>query len=364
MTAVSQEILPERPNKERRIVVMGGSFNPPTIAHERLLRAAVNALNADAGIFVPSSDAYVTRKMKKQHHIEEVLSEALRFKMLQCMCAEDERFRVDDCEFQDDGRGHTYETLLKLQEKNPDAVLYFLIGGDKLNIITRWREKDEFFAKFRFAVMKRDGTEPDQQIRDNPILLAHQNIFHMIPEPDGIKGISSTLLRDRLRTGDESAKELVNGEVWRLLLENGWLKTDICSFSEEYKFLSNFYEAPIDYRGLHYRNNEAAFQAQKCVDEEERREFEEMQASGAKRKGRRVQLREDWENVKVSLMEEIVRAKFCQHPDLAEKLLATGDRKLIEGNTWHDIFWGVDVRTEEGENNLGRILMKIREELR
>jgi len=96
---------------------------------------------------------------------------------MQCICAEDRRLKVDSCEFQDDGRGHTFQTLLKLQEKNPDATLYFLVGGDKLNIITKWQEKDELFARFKFAVMKRNGTEPEQQIRDNPILLAHQNIF-------------------------------------------------------------------------------------------------------------------------------------------------------------------------------------------
>jgi len=60
---------------------MGGSFNPPTVAHERLLRTAVDALDADMGIFVPSSDAYVTRKMKRQRHAEEVLSEEQRYRM-------------------------------------------------------------------------------------------------------------------------------------------------------------------------------------------------------------------------------------------------------------------------------------------
>ena len=62
-------------------------------------------------------------------------------------------------------------------------------------------------------------------------------------------------------------------------------------------------------------------------------------------------------------MEEIVRAKFYQNPQLAEKLIATADRKIVEGNTWHDTFWGVDAATGKGENHLGVILMKIREEL-
>lgn len=63
-------------------------------------------------------------------------------------------------------------------------------------------------------------------------------------------------------------------------------------------------------------------------------------------------------------MEEVVRAKFTQNEDLKALLLATGDSVLEEGNTWHDIFWGVETRTRKGENHLGRIMMQVREELR
>lgn len=79
--------------------------------------------------------------------------------------------------------------------------------------------------------------------------------------------------------------------------------------------------------------------------------------------GRRVKLRPDWEQVKTAVMEEVVRAKFTQNPDLAALLLSTGDAELIEGNTWGDTCWGVDLRTGRGENRLGRILMKVRAEL-
>lgn len=62
-------------------------------------------------------------------------------------------------------------------------------------------------------------------------------------------------------------------------------------------------------------------------------------------------------------MEDIVWAKFTQNEDLKQMLLAAGDLVLEEGNTWHDTFWGVDAKTREGENHLGRILMHIRKEL-
>ena len=139
----------------------------------------------------------------------------------------------------------------------------------------------------------------------------------------------------------------------------------ITDFHEEgYEFLSNFYEAGVTYGGLTYRNNEAAFQAQKCMSEEEKLPFTAAAPAKSKRLGRWVRLRPDWEQVKFGIMEEIVRAKFTQNPELAGRLLATGDKALVEGNRWGDKCWGVDVRTGEGENHLGKILMKVREELR
>lgn len=135
----------------------------------------------------------------------------------------------------------------------------------------------------------------------------------------------------------------------------------IDSFRNEYFFLSNFYEAPITYEGLTYQNNEAAFQAQKCADPKEREAFTRMNPSEAKRAGRRIQLRKDWENIKISVMAAIVMAKFSQNRKLAEKLLATGDAYLEEDNDWGDRIWGTV--NGQGANCLGRILMNTRENL-
>lgn len=134
-------------------------------------------------------------------------------------------------------------------------------------------------------------------------------------------------------------------------------------FRGEYAFLSNFWEVPVTYKGLTYGSNEAAFQAQKCMTEDENMEFTQLRPSASKKLGRRVQLRPDWEEVKVSIMEEIVRAKFTQNEYLKWRLIGTDDTYLEEGNTWHDTFWGVDAKTGEGQNHLGKILMKVREEL-
>lgn len=90
--------------------------------------------------------------------------------------------------------------------------------------------------------------------------------------------------------------------------------------------------------------------------------FADLNASEAKKLGRKVPLRKDWEIIKLGVMMKIVQAKFEQHPELAEKLLQTDTAYLEEGNTWGDRVWGtVDGK---GANNLGRILMQVREILR
>ena len=131
-----------------------------------------------------------------------------------------------------------------------------------------------------------------------------------------------------------------------------------------YEFLTNFYEIPVTWEGLTYPSNEAAFQAAKVLSDEDRLPFTLLPPAKAKRRGRQVTLRSDWEQVKTRVMTEIVRAKFTQHPELAARLLATGDALLIEGTTWGDTCWGIDLTTGEGENRLGQILMQIRAELR
>lgn len=137
----------------------------------------------------------------------------------------------------------------------------------------------------------------------------------------------------------------------------------IMSFRGEYGFLSNMYSASFEWDGRMYRNSEAAFQSAKSLDPAVRDEFGSMAGVVAKRAGKKVSLRADWESVKDDIMEEVVHAKFSQNPDLARKLTDTGDAPLIEGNRWHDTYWGVDLASGKGENHLGKILMKIREEL-
>ena len=132
-------------------------------------------------------------------------------------------------------------------------------------------------------------------------------------------------------------------------------------FSEETSFLSNHYECPVKIGDITYLNSESAFQAQKTPDEKIRREFAYLNPDEAKAKGRKITLRDDWENIKLEVMYEVCKAKFEQNEDIKKELLATGNEELVEISD-NDDFWGLV--NGEGENNLGRILMRVRNNLK
>ena len=132
-------------------------------------------------------------------------------------------------------------------------------------------------------------------------------------------------------------------------------------FRGEFDWLSNFFQCQVEFEGMNFSNVEAAFQAAKCLDMKERERFFGLSGGQAKRLGRRVELRSDWEDVKIDIMRQVLKSKFTQNPELKAKLIATGDAELIEGNKHRDFFWGVC--NGKGQNHLGKLLMEVRAEL-
>lgn len=137
----------------------------------------------------------------------------------------------------------------------------------------------------------------------------------------------------------------------------------ILHFTKENRWLSNFWPCVVEYKGKKYPSSEHAYMAQKTTDAALAEQIRLAQTSReAKALGRKVELREGWEEMKYQVMLDVVRCKFQQNEDIREKLLATGDAHLEEGNWWNDTYWGVC--RGKGENNLGKILMLVRQELR
>ena len=140
-------------------------------------------------------------------------------------------------------------------------------------------------------------------------------------------------------------------------------KSKIDSFSGNYDFLSNFYPVVVELDGVKYTSVEHAYQAAKTLDLEEREVFRDSPTPAiAKKLGKKVQIREDWEEVKIEIMTNLVWQKFNDYEDLGKKLIDTRNAELVEGNWWNDKFWGVC--RGEGLNWLGKILMAVREDLK
>lgn len=137
---------------------------------------------------------------------------------------------------------------------------------------------------------------------------------------------------------------------------------DIDRFTEKFRFLSNFYPAQVIFDNVVFPSTEHAFQAAKTLDLGDRRRIRQSKTySQAKKLGSKVKLRPGWEGMKYNVMKELLRQKFSRNP-LRERLLDTGDAKLVEGNTWGDRIWGVVDGV--GANLLGKALMEIRDEIR
>ena len=144
-------------------------------------------------------------------------------------------------------------------------------------------------------------------------------------------------------------------------------KNEIKSFRGKYDFLSNFYPCAIIHDGFEYKSLEAAFQAAKCDNLSERLKFQCLKPEEAKKLGKKIILRSDWETKKLFILRELIKLKFIGNPDLLNRLLETGDAMLIENNIWHDNFYGNCTcnrcQNITGFNYLGAALMQLRDQL-
>lgn len=139
------------------------------------------------------------------------------------------------------------------------------------------------------------------------------------------------------------------------------------SFRGDYAFLSNFYVAPIELAGVSWRTVEHFYQAMKSTNSKVQYAIRVLGSpQNAKRMGRTISLSPGWDLIRDIVMQEALQAKFDQHVDLRDKLIATGKKILIEGNSWHDNYWGAcychKCTNTIGRNKLGSMLMHLRSE--
>ncbi len=343
------------------IVVMGGSFNPPTIAHLKIMLTALDSVNAEKGFMIPVSYPYLKRKMRKIGQSNLCLSNDLRVQALKATIASDSRIQVF-VEAMNDPFSDDVGTMNLIQDRYPGAGVYYVAGADKLALLDGFAGKSDFFDRFRCILYARGDGGLDEEISRREHLAKYRDAFVRVDPPDGIDGVSSTRIRESLFDIDAVA-DMLHPDVVPLLreLRREDYPEEILQFKDEHAFLSNDFPAETSYEGVAYPCATSAFLASKIDDPSERKAISRTGLDKVKKRYGADPGSPEWEARKTDVMENVVRLKFQQHPELLAKLIATGNRKLINGGK-KDEFWGVNLITWEGENRLGQILMKLRTE--
>lgn len=196
------------------VLVLGGSFNPVTIAHVALMAHALDKTGAGTGVFVPSSENYVGRKVKKTR-APYLLSEGVRADMLRQAIKADDRMDINLCEYGDDGRGHSYRTMRAIQTCYPGRPCWFMIGADNLRILPRWHDIERFLAEFHFLILSRGDVDIQATIQMSPILKANQASLTVIDDLKGYNGISSSKCQQLMKQGEYAqAAAMLHGAVY------------------------------------------------------------------------------------------------------------------------------------------------------
>lgn len=209
--------------KGKKIVVLGGAFNPPTIEHLNLMLRAINDLNAEFGIFVPASDAVVRQKMENEPNNEIVYSQIRRYQMLSRLCKTrgNRPVMVDICEY---GKNDTriYDTLTNIQSRYPEHTIAYVIDRDTLQDVPTWYKSAEILQQFRLAIATRNGrSEWAEIVKILNTTEAFKHIrshFCPFPSMEGVSEESAILARELIRKRDwDHLADIVSNDVLNII---------------------------------------------------------------------------------------------------------------------------------------------------
>ena len=159
--------------KEPIVVIIGGTFNPPTLAHLELAKRAKEKVNADYVIFVPAKTSYLRNWKKYQN--SDIYDDKVRIKMIKS--CETDWLKVDTCEIDEIVSGSSYDTIQYLKNKYHTKEIYFAVGSDKLEEIPRWKYSELLLTTEKFLVMKRNYDNIEEMIKSNDTLKKYKDSF-------------------------------------------------------------------------------------------------------------------------------------------------------------------------------------------
>lgn len=203
---------------ERAIVIIGGSFNPPTNAHLMLAEITKKQISANYVLFVPTKISYMMEWKKYQN--SDILSDDIRVQALESM--ENEWLKIERCELDGIVSGTSYDTLNYIKNKYQTQRVYFAIGSDKLDEIPKWYNSEQLLNENKFIVIQRNNDDIQQLIQDSVFLKLHNESFIISDESDdSTQQISSTKVREAMDKGDyNEIKEMVPDSVYQIITNN------------------------------------------------------------------------------------------------------------------------------------------------
>lgn len=167
------------------IIVFGGAFNPPTIAHKEIYHHISKHVSVDLFIYLPVSNHYTKRSLESNFH---------RMQMLNLMTRSFDNVLVSPMEFEDPEFLGTYQSLLRIQERYPHHEVVFVIGADNLAKLHKWKSAEALVSEFRFILLSRDGIDVKEAIDQDLFLKKHEKQFIQLP-PFTVS-VSSTAFRE------------------------------------------------------------------------------------------------------------------------------------------------------------------------
>ena len=193
-----------------RIVIFGGTFNPPTRAHLDIATEALYYLDAEKVLFVPVSDLYKKDDVEISYH---------RVNMLNLAIGNFRRLEIDFTEVDAVKLTYTYETVEKIKSQYQDKELFLLIGADNLEDFKNWKNQRSIMENCSSSAVNRNNSSIDEIIESNEILTEFKD--KIIEAPIEEIGISSTEVRNRIASGElEGLENLVDKEVIDYIIEN------------------------------------------------------------------------------------------------------------------------------------------------
>lgn len=193
-----------------RIVIFGGTFNPPTRAHLDIATEALYYLDAEKVLFVPVSDLYKKDDVEISYH---------RVNMLNLAIGNFRRLEIDFTEVDSVKLTYTYETVEKIKSQYQDKELFLLIGADNLEDFKNWKNQRSIMENCSLLVVNRNNSSIDEIIESNEILTEFKD--KIIEAPIEEIEISSTEVRNRIASGElEGLENLVDKEVIDYIVEN------------------------------------------------------------------------------------------------------------------------------------------------